>query len=203
MPQCGLILSSMFRAQSTKQLIFRRLHILQGNQTLKAAFILFQSGVHRAVVLDPSGQFLGVFSQSDMLKFLFLQCNLLFLQPIVDKELHELNLGTAGAVCVSERTSIFEVLRIFVNQNLTSVGIVDPDNVITGVISISDIKYLLKSQTYVSLGQPCSEFACRIRCQQSLEMLARQGTTLQSVRQFQFLVFHKFSFIVSSFRCTQ
>lgn len=108
---------------------------------------------HRLPVTDSNGKFIGVISQSDLIKILYgLRGQL---NGLMSKSVHDLGLGMQGhdaVVTCDVETSLIHCLQTMVAKEVSSVGLVDEDYHIIMVFSLSDTKYLMMQPTMQDLN---------------------------------------------------
>jgi len=128
---------------------------------------LFGLGVHRVALLDLFGSLQNVLSQSDVVKYL--HSNLELLGENENKSIKELNMISTEKLVIAESDqtaiSAFKLLA----QNLVSaVPIVDKQGVLSGTLSVSDLKLivddlsplLLTASQYKSINEPLPSVEC-------------------------------------------
>jgi len=102
---------------------------------------LFGLGVHRVALLDFQGSLTNIISQSDVVKYL--NANLQLLGENADKTIKELNMISTEKLVVAEsEQSAISAFKLLAANLVSAVPIVDKQGVITGTLSVSDLKFL-------------------------------------------------------------
>jgi len=128
---------------------------------------LFGLGVHRVALLDIQGSLKNVISQSDVVKFL--NENLQLLGENADKTIKELNMISTDNLIVAEsEQSAISAFKLLAANLVSAVPIVDKQGAITGTLSVSDLKFLqedlspllLSASQYKSKQEPHPNIVC-------------------------------------------
>jgi len=127
----------------------------------------FCSGTHRVFVFDSAGSFLGVLSQSDLIKML--NAHQKELGPVLSRSIKDLGLGTALVVSLEWNHSVIEAIQKMQEHNISSVALVDDAGLLMSVLSMTDIKYVFRAKTLNVLNMSCQDYICSVRRAQSLE----------------------------------
>lgn len=132
-----------------------------GDSLLHACSI-FANGVHRLLVIDDQGNFDGVISQSDLIKFI--SKHMTITKPYLQQTLSQLKIARKEhTVCIKWTESVFDGIKLMVNKGVSSVGLLDEDNFLAGVFSMTDIKYIFHFRDFQCLKDPLSAFVSGIR----------------------------------------
>ena len=129
--------------------------------SLLHACSIFATGVHRVLVMDGDGNFEGVISQSDVMKFIVKHMDVA--KPYLGKTLSQMNLARKDTVCIKWTESVFNGVSLMVKKRVSSVGLVDEDDLLVGVFSMTDIKYIFHFRDFQCLKDPLSVFVSEIR----------------------------------------
>jgi len=129
--------------------------------SLLHACSIFGSGVHRLLVMDAEGNFEGVISQSDVMNFISKHSDII--KPYLGQTLSQLNLARKDTVCIKWTESVFKGVALLVKERVSSVGLLDEDDLLVGVFSMTDIKYIFHFRDFQCLKDPLSVFVSEIR----------------------------------------
>ncbi|CAG8520789.1 13245_t:CDS:10 [Gigaspora rosea] len=112
---------------------------------------LFGSGTHRVAVVDANGIIKGILTQSRVVNY-FYQNVTKFppIEQLFPKTLNELDIGK-------------------VKNGLSSIAIVDSEGMLLGNISMTDVKYVLRSYSHSLMWKTCHQFVSHVRSGQGLE----------------------------------
>ncbi|KAJ3091717.1 cell separation during budding [Quaeritorhiza haematococci] len=134
---------------------------------LRHAVELFGQGIHRVVIVSADVQ--GILSQSQAMKFLWNNSKRFpELEPVLSKTLAELGLGNKHVVSVSGDTMVIDALRVMSNNDVSSVPVLNPNGSIMGSVSMSDIKWIMKTLRFGYLYQSAHAFVSFIDQQQGI-----------------------------------
>jgi CBS domain containing-hemolysin-like protein len=139
-------------------------------QVVENEFIKNQ--VHRVCVFEQGGGFVGMLSQSDIVKFIFEHFEQTKSDIVWTKNISELGMGNKrSAITIDGSKSVKEAIQLMNSERVSSVGLTDEevDGKLVGTFSISDIKYLLKANKLEYLNASCADYISSVRQFQSLE----------------------------------
>ncbi|CAG8645746.1 5465_t:CDS:2 [Funneliformis caledonium] len=109
---------------------------------------LFGSGTHRVVVVDADGNMKGILSQS---------------------RIEDLDIGRSTVISAQADSFVLEALTMMNKNSLSSIAIVNDDGVLLGNISMTDVKYILRSYSHSLMWRTCKQFVNNVRIRQGLE----------------------------------
>ncbi|KAI8341244.1 hypothetical protein BC941DRAFT_416307 [Chlamydoabsidia padenii] len=138
--------------------------------TLASVVEEFSCGIHRVSVMNPDGRIKGILSQSTVVKY-FYENKYQFpeISALFNKTLRELNLGQTDVVSVDADTLVLDALAQMNQHNVSSVAVLGNMGVIMGNISMTDVKYVLKSSNHRLLWDTCFRFVSLIRNKQGID----------------------------------
>jgi CBS domain-containing protein len=121
----------------------------------------FSKGTHRLAVVDETGSFVGVISQSDAIECIDSRTELL--EPILGKTLEELGLARKTTITINWSVPVLEALKTMRAERVSSIGLIDEADTLAGVLSMTDVKHLFHSKSFGMLKNSCEEFVAEIR----------------------------------------
>lgn len=102
---------------------------------------LFGLGVHRVAMLDLQGNLTSIISQSDVVKYL--HANIHLLGEKANKPVKDLNMVSADKLVVVESDqSAISAFKVLASNLVSAVPIVDKQGILSGTLSVSDLKLL-------------------------------------------------------------
>eukprot|EP00026_Physarum_polycephalum_P012115 Phypoly_transcript_12389.p1 GENE.Phypoly_transcript_12389~~Phypoly_transcript_12389.p1 ORF type:complete len:318 (+),score=35.65 Phypoly_transcript_12389:106-1059(+) len=112
-----------------------------GNEHAHRLIRLFGLGVHRVAMLDMRGSLANILSQSDVVKYLY--ANIQLLGELANKPISNLKMISSDKLVTadSEQTAI-SAFQLLGQNFISAVPIIDKDGVLTGTLSLSDLKLL-------------------------------------------------------------
>lgn len=128
---------------------------------------LFGLGVHRVALLDLHGSLKNIISQSDVVKYI--NTNIHLLGESAKKTIKELNMITTDELIVARSDqSTISAFQLLAANLVSAVPIVDKSGIITGTLSVSDLKLLqddlspllLSTSQYKSIQEPHPDIVC-------------------------------------------
>lgn len=129
---------------------------------------LFGMGVHRVAMLDLDGSLANVLSQSDVLKYL--NANIQLLGENANKSIKELKMISSDKLITAdvEQTAI-SAFKLLAQNLISAVPIVDKEGVLAGTLSLSDLKLiqddlsplLMTTMQYKAIKEPMPSIVCR------------------------------------------
>jgi len=134
---------------------------IRPSDSLLHACNIFSKGVHRILVIDDDGNFDGVISQSDLIQFILKRFDVT--KPYLQKTLAQLNLARKDTVCIPWTESVFDGVKRMVDKKVSSLGLLDEENLLAGVFSMTDIKYIFHFRDFQCLKDSLCAFVCGIR----------------------------------------
>mmetsp|Transcript_11094 Transcript_11094/g.27992 ORF Transcript_11094/g.27992 Transcript_11094/m.27992 type:complete len:339 (+) Transcript_11094:96-1112(+) len=163
--------------------------VVKHTDPLLAAVRILASGIHRISVLDDAGNALGVLSQSSVVYLL--ADHLDQLNKLLDKSVHDLDLGKDSVLYIYRDQKVIEAMIIMYKTNLSGLAVVDNSNKIVGNISMSDVKHIFKEQNHRLFWSSCESFLKHIRTQSILHdhqgMVSFDLPVSPSCKQLRFL----------------
>ncbi|KAL1924921.1 uncharacterized protein VTP21DRAFT_4575 [Calcarisporiella thermophila] len=130
----------------------------------------FSSGTHRVAVMDGNGDIKGILSQSAVVAYLYKNVSKFpDLSSYMNKSIHDLSLGKAPVVSVQTDQLVLNALSIMSEHGISSLAVVDPSGVLLSAITMTDVKYVMKSHHHSLLWSTCFQFISHVRSLQGLE----------------------------------
>ncbi|KAL1934342.1 hypothetical protein VTP01DRAFT_6524 [Rhizomucor pusillus] len=138
--------------------------------TVLSAIEEFACGTHRVCVLEPSGEIMGILSQSTIVRFLYENRKQF---PDIDKllgqRLRQLGLGETDVIGVNAESRVMDALSQMSHNGVSSVAVIGTNGVILGNISMTDIKHAMKGNRHQLLWSTCFQFVSSVRIEQGIE----------------------------------
>ncbi|CAI2176459.1 4197_t:CDS:2 [Funneliformis geosporum] len=131
---------------------------------------LFGSGTHRVVVVDADGNMKGILSQSRVVNYLY-QNVMKFpkIEQLFPKTIKDLDIGRSTVISAQADSFVLDALTMMNKNSLSSIAIVNDDGVLMGNISMTDVKYILRSYSHSLMWRTCKQFVNHVRIKQGLE----------------------------------
>lgn len=123
----------------------------------------FAKGQHRLAVVDLDGNFEGVISQSDVIKFLHRHQDLCSRSILLQQTLVDLNLAKKKTICIEWEKSVFDGMKLMVQENVSSIGLIDEAGLLVGVLSMSDAKFIFHLKAFDLLKSSLCDFVNQVR----------------------------------------
>jgi CBS domain-containing protein len=114
------------------------LRVVDESTKIVDAMRIMQNEVHRLAVNDSSGNLVGIFSQSDVIR-LFAQRGV-SLGRLIDTRIDLLTLGTGDVFSVKESAFLFDALQKMRANRLSAAAVVDHRGFLVANLSVSDLK---------------------------------------------------------------
>ncbi|RIA95838.1 hypothetical protein C1645_688553 [Glomus cerebriforme] len=131
---------------------------------------LFGSGTHRVAILDADGNMKGILTQSKVVNYLYQNVTKFpQIEQLFPKLLHDLDIGKSTVISAQADSFVLDALTMMNKNSLSSIAIVDNDGVLLGNISMTDVKYILRSYSHSLLWRTCQQFVSHVRSRQGLE----------------------------------
>ncbi|RIB25299.1 hypothetical protein C2G38_510195 [Gigaspora rosea] len=129
---------------------------------------LFGSGTHR--VVDANGIIKGILTQSRVVNY-FYQNVTKFppIEQLFPKTLNELDIGKGFVISALSDSFVLDALTMMIKNGLSSIAIVDSEGMLLGNISMTDVKYVLRSYSHSLMWKTCHQFVSHVRSGQGLE----------------------------------
>ncbi|KAI9017332.1 hypothetical protein BC832DRAFT_544253 [Gaertneriomyces semiglobifer] len=129
---------------------------------------LFSRGIHRVTVVD--GENLkGIISQSTLVKYLYGNARRFpELQPILSRSLTDLGLGSKHIIAVESGTPVTEALKLMVKKDVSSLAVLDFAGGVVANLSLSDVKWMMKSGKFNLLWESCLRFVSFVDYEQGV-----------------------------------
>lgn len=128
---------------------------------------LFGLGVHRVAQLDMHGTLTNVISQSDVVKYLHANIDLLGEQAV--KSIKDLNLISTDQLVVAQADqSAISAFKLISDNLVSAVPLVDKSGALVGTLSVSDLRLIqddlsplqLSASEYKSIQEPRPSIVC-------------------------------------------
>lgn len=137
--------------------------------TLLLAMQHFARGINRIMVQNNT-QIVGIVSQSDVIKFLSQNDKTPPFNAILSSKISQLQLcERREIISVRSFDRVYDALSMMVQQNVSSVAVVDSNTKLLGNISSSDIKHVLLNLQRGLLFESCSQFINSVKTRQMLK----------------------------------
>ncbi|CAO3688777.1 unnamed protein product [Umbelopsis vinacea] len=136
--------------------------------TLISVLEEFACGTHRVAVTSPSGDIMGILSQSRVIEHLYQNISHFpELLRILNKSLRQLGLGEAPVISVEADAIVLDALSLMNKHGVSSLAVIGPTNQLVGNISLTDVKHIIKNQQKL-LWSSCFHFISNIRINQGV-----------------------------------
>uniref|UniRef100_A0A1D1XKE2 Protein SDS23 n=1 Tax=Anthurium amnicola TaxID=1678845 RepID=A0A1D1XKE2_9ARAE len=130
----------------------------------------FGSGTHRVAVVDGDGNMKGILTQSKVVNYLYDNVTKFpQIENIFPKPLNELDIGKSTVISAQADSFVLDALTMMNKNSLSSIAIVDFDGILVGNISMTDVKYILRSYSHSLMWKTCRQFVNHVRSRQGLE----------------------------------
>ncbi|CAM0137986.1 cell separation during budding [Umbelopsis sp. WA50703] len=137
--------------------------------TLLSVVEEFACGTHRVAVTKPDGDIQGMLSQSMVVDFLFKNVHTFSdLESLMNRTLRELGLGHNSVLSVNADSPVLDALTLMSKFGVSSLAVVGQMGVLLGNISITDVKYVIKSKNSL-LWNTCFQFVGFVRSRQGID----------------------------------
>jgi CBS domain-containing protein len=91
------------------------------------------------------------------------------IESLFPKVIHEFDIGKSSVIFVQADSFVLDAL-IMMNENaLSSVAITDSEGMLIGNISMTDVKYIIRSYSHSLMWKTCQKFVNHVRSMQGLE----------------------------------
>eukprot|EP00475_Leptophrys_vorax_P039054 TRINITY_DN698_c0_g1_i1.p2 TRINITY_DN698_c0_g1~~TRINITY_DN698_c0_g1_i1.p2 ORF type:complete len:354 (+),score=105.54 TRINITY_DN698_c0_g1_i1:52-1113(+) len=142
--------------------------LVRNTAPLSTAVKHFKKGKRRCVVVDADDKFVGMLSQSDVVKFLHGEAKKKTadseaFSAVLNGSLEDLNLARKEVATINENKSVLDALQEMYRLNVSGVAIVDSGGNITGSISLKDLKYAFQMQWFQVLEHSCRSYIASAR----------------------------------------
>ncbi|KAJ3168839.1 cell separation during budding [Geranomyces variabilis] len=129
---------------------------------------LFSSTIHRVAVMNDTG-LKGIVSQSTVIQYLYKNIEKFpDVQSVFAKSIKELGLGTKSVIAVDGTTSVLDALKLMSKNDVSSVAVLSVTGGIIANLSMSDVKWVLRSFKFNLLWQTCLQFVGFIDSEQGI-----------------------------------
>lgn len=137
--------------------------VVPGSATLLTAAEILGNGVHRIAVSSDKNteDVVGVISQRRLVRYIWENSrSFKSLEPILQKTLHELNIGSKHVMHIDADAPVIEALQLMQNEGVSSLAVVDSSQnmMLIGNISIVDVRLLTKYSQSPLLKSSCKQF---------------------------------------------
>ncbi|KAJ3021577.1 cell separation during budding [Thoreauomyces humboldtii] len=129
---------------------------------------LFAGSVHRVAVVEDSN-LRGIISQSTVISYLYKHIEKSpDVQTVFARSIKELGLGTKTIIAVDAQTTVLEALKVMAKNDVSSLAILSASGGIVASMSMSDIKWVMRSLNFNLLWQTCIHFVGFIDSEQGI-----------------------------------
>ena len=157
---------------------------LSENENLSNVINILGSGVHRIAITDPDmTQIKGILSQRRLVKYLWDNARQFpDLEPLLNMSLKKLKIGVFNDNKTTKLTSrnspvisihgdepLINALYKMHNERISSIAVIDSNNILIGNISVTDVKHLTRTSQYPLLQNTCRHFITIILNNRGLE----------------------------------
>nr|CAG8507514.1 1340_t:CDS:10 [Entrophospora candida] len=131
---------------------------------------LFGNGTHRVAVLDGDGNLKGILSQSGVLNYLYNNVTRFpQIESLFPKTIYEFDIGKSPVIFAQADSFVLDALIMMNDNALSSVAIIDSEGMLIGNISMTDVKYIIRSYSHSLMWKTCQKFVSHVRSIQGLE----------------------------------
>ncbi|CAL9738374.1 protein Sds23p [Monosporozyma servazzii] len=153
-------------------------------ENLSNVINILGSGVHRIAITDPDmTQIKGILSQRRLIKYLWDNARQFpDLEPLLNMSLKKLRIGIFNDNKTTKLTSrnspvisiygdepLINALYKMHSERISSVAVIDSNNILIGNISVTDVKHLTRTSQYPLLQNTCRHFISIILNNRGLE----------------------------------
>ena len=157
---------------------------LSENENLSNVISILGSGVHRIAITDlDMTQIKGILSQRRLVKYLWDNARQFpDLEPLLNTSLKKLKIGVFNDNNTTKLTSrnsqvisihgdepLINALYKMHCERISSIAVIDSDNILIGNISVTDVKHLTRNSQYPLLQNTCRHFISIILNNRGLE----------------------------------
>ncbi|KAI9279032.1 hypothetical protein BC943DRAFT_332058 [Umbelopsis sp. AD052] len=136
--------------------------------TLISVLDEFSCGTHRVAVTLPSGELMGILSQSRVIDYLYKNIkHFPELHRVASKSLRQLQLGEAPVISIDSESIVLDALSLMNKHGVSSLAVIGPTKSLVGNISLTDVKHIIKNQQKL-LWNSCFHFINNIRVSQGV-----------------------------------
>lgn len=156
--------------------------VIRDNAPLSTAIKHFKKGKRRCIIVNDAEKFIGVLSQSDVIKFIHKEMIAFektarlsgefqesHYSGVLNQTLEELNVARKEVATINENSSVFQALQEMYRLNFSGIAIVNSSGAITGSISEKDLKFAFQMQWLQILNHSCRQYVSSARRQNSLK----------------------------------
>ncbi|XP_032073512.1 5'-AMP-activated protein kinase subunit gamma-3 [Thamnophis elegans] len=128
-------------------------HISPNHSLFDAVYSLIKNKIHRLPVIDPiSGNALHILTHKRILKFLHIFGAMLPKPRFLQKNIHELGIGTFRDIAiVIDSAPVYTALEIFVDRRVSALPVVNEKGTVVGLYSRFDVIHLAAQKSYNNL----------------------------------------------------
>jgi CBS domain-containing protein len=123
---------------------------------LSAAIEVMRTGVYRVNVTGGEGQVAHVLSQSDILRHLASDSQVLLALRSV--HVKDLDIVHRPVIYIEDHETLLKAFSKMIENGISSLAVVDAGRRLVGNISISDVRYIFKHSSMRTLWRTCVEF---------------------------------------------
>lgn len=141
---------------------------------LTQAMEIFAKGIHRIAVVDGDGHMQGILSQSAVARFLKMNMKTRFteLEPVFNKKVADLGLVDVknhNVYTIDSHAMTLEALKTMQKLGVSSLAVTDRNGNLTGNISMTDVKYIVRHSKLHLLWTPVSKYCSYVDQQVGME----------------------------------
>lgn len=129
--------------------------------TLLTAAEILGNGVHRIAITDSRDgtELEGMLSQRRLIRYIWENGRMFkSLEPLFQTSLKELGVGSTNVITINGDELVIDALQKMHGEGVSSLAVVDSNNMLLGNISIVDVRLLTKSSQSSLLKNTCKQF---------------------------------------------
>lgn len=129
--------------------------------TLLTAAEILGNGVHRIAITDAKdgSELEGMLSQRRLIRYIWENGRLFkSLEPLFQTSLKELGVGSTNIITINGDELVIDAVQKMHGEGVSSLAVVDANNMLLGNISIVDVRLLTKSSQSSLLKNTCKQF---------------------------------------------
>ncbi|KAG0653486.1 cell separation during budding [Monosporozyma unispora] len=153
-------------------------------ENLSNVINILGSGVHRIAITDPDmTQIRGILSQRRLIKYLWDNARQFpDLEPLLNMSLKKLKIGifndnkttkltsrNSPVISINGDEPLINALYKMHSEKISSIAVIDSNNILIGNISVTDVKHLTRTSQYPLLQNTCRHFISIILNNRGLE----------------------------------
>lgn len=138
--------------------------------TLLQAVETFAQGTHRVAVVSQNNELKGILSQSTIVSFLYKNIKSFpKLEALMQKPLSDFGLGNQSILSISADSRVLDALSMLAERKISSLAVVNATGGLVGNISLTDVKYVMKSYRHSMLWNTCFQFIQNVRFKEGID----------------------------------